>query len=283
MSQTVQRALSIIEFFAERPRSLGEIAEHLDVHKSTALRLLQTLERGGFARLADGRYTVGFRMVALAHQAVDHLELHTVAHPHLVRLSNRYGHTIHLAQLVDDEIVYVDKVDGRGALKMQSRVGRPVILHTSGVAKAILAHLDEESRDRFLDRVTYQRYTPTSITTPAAFRQELELIAARGWAEDDGEFEDFVNCVAAPVRDARGRVVAGVSVTALRALAPLEQIREYLPQLTDTCAAISRDLGWIGDRTDNERSRSGQPLHDLLQQRVRPAAGDGDPAGTTSG
>jgi DNA-binding IclR family transcriptional regulator len=248
MSQTVQRALSIIEFFAERPRSLGEVADHLDVHKSTALRLLQTLERGGFARAVNGRYTVGFRMVAIAHQAVDHLELHSVAHPHLVRLSDQYGHTIHLAQVVDDEIFYVDKVDGRGALKMQSRVGRPVNLHTSGVGKAILAHLDDLSRNRFLARVSYQRYTPTSITTPAAFRQELERIAGRGWAEDDGEFEDFVNCVAAPVRDARGRVVAGVSITALRALAPLDRLREYVPQLTETCTAISRDLGWMGER-----------------------------------
>ncbi|MBE1489870.1 IclR family transcriptional regulator [Plantactinospora soyae] len=248
MSQTVERALSIIEFFAERPRSLGEVAEHLGVHKSTALRLLQTLERAGFARSVDGRYTVGFRMVAIAHQAVEHLELHPVAQPHLVRLGDRYGHTVHLAQLVDDEIVYLAKVDGRGALKMRSRVGRAVNPHTSGVGKAILAHLDESSRERFLARLTYQRHTATSITSPAAFRAELARIAERGWAEDDGEFEDFVNCVAAPVRDARGRVVAAVSITALRAVAPLDQLRELLPQLTETCAAISRDLGWTGDQ-----------------------------------
>ncbi|MFY1692752.1 IclR family transcriptional regulator [Plantactinospora sp. WMMB782] len=247
MSQTVERALRIIELFAERPRSLGEIADDLGVHKSTAARLVQTLERAGFARPVDGRHTVGFRMVAIAQHAVEQLDLHPVAHPHLVRLGDRYGHTVHLAQLVDDEIVYVAKVDGRGALRMRSRVGQPVDPHTSGVGKAILAHLDQPARERFLARLTYPRHTDTSITDPALFRAELARIAERGWAEDDGEFEDFVTCVAVPVRDARGRVAGAVSITALRALAPLERLREHLPDLTATCAAISRDLGWTGE------------------------------------
>jgi DNA-binding IclR family transcriptional regulator len=246
MSQTVERAMSIIEFFGDEPRSLTEVAEHLDVHKSTALRLLQTLERGGFARVVAGRYTVGLRMVAIAHQAVDHLELHTVAHPHLVKLGERFGHTIHLAQLLDDEIIYVDKVDGRGALKMQSRVGRPATLHTSGVAKAILAHGVEPLLGQLVARVSYQRYTPTTITTPAGLQRELELVRTRGWAEDNGEFEDFINCVAAPVHDARGAVVAGVSITALHAIAPLERLRDCVPDLIAVCTNISQDLGWTG-------------------------------------
>jgi DNA-binding IclR family transcriptional regulator len=246
MSQTVQRALRIIEFVAERPRSLGEVAGHLGVHRSTALRLLQTLQDGGFARTVGGRYTVGLRLVALAHQALDQLDLLPVAHPYLVRLGDRHGHTVHLAQLLDDEIVYVAKVDGRGALRMGSRVGRTVNPQTSAVGKAILAYLDDASRERFLERITYRAYTASSITSPEALRAELARIAERGWAEDDGEFEDFVTCVAAPVRDARGQVVAAVSITALRAVAPVERLRGCLPDLTETCAAISRDLGWPG-------------------------------------
>ncbi|WP_422769031.1 IclR family transcriptional regulator [Plantactinospora sp. WMMC1484] len=246
MSQTVERALRIIELFAQRPHSLGEIAADLGVHRSTALRLVQTLERGGFARPVDGRYTVGFRMVAIAQHAVEQLDLHPVAHPHLLRLGDRYGHTVHLAQMVEDEIVYVTKVEGRGALRMRSRVGQPVDPHTSGVGKAILAHLEESTRERILARLRYPRHTETSITDPAAFRTELARIAERGWAEDDGEFEDFVACVAVPVRDARGRVAGAVSLTALRAATPLERLRDLLPELTETCAAISRDLGWTG-------------------------------------
>jgi DNA-binding IclR family transcriptional regulator len=259
MSQTVRRAMSIIEFCAERPRSLGELADHVQVHKSTVLRLAQTLEAAGFARqLPDGRYAVGFRLVAIAQQSLDDMDLRTIAHPHLERLGDQYGHTIHFASLVDDEIIYVDKVEGRGALKMQSRVGRPAELHTAGVAKAVLAYLEEPLVTRLLSRATYQRYTPNTLTSPADLRAELAVTRERGWAEDDGEFEDFVACVAAPVRDARGNVRAAVSITALQALAPLDRLREHVPVLIDTCAAISRDLGYI-DKTgpaDTDRKDS---------------------------
>ena len=246
MSQTVQRALSIVEFIAERPRSLGEVAGHLGVHRSTALGLLHTLREGGFARIVGGRYTVGLRLVALAHQALDQLDLHPVAHPHLVRLADRHGHTGTSPSWSATRSSTWTRWTAGGALRLSSRVGRPVNPQTSGVGKAILAYLDEASRERFLARISYQAYTATSITSPEALRAELARTAARGWAEDDGEYEEVVACVAAPVRDARGRVVAAVSVTAPRVLAPLERLRGCLPDLTDTCAAISRDLGWTG-------------------------------------
>lgn len=244
MAQTVERAIQIIEFVADEPRTLGEVADHLSVHKSTALRLLQTLKDAGFARVVGGRYTVGFHMVAIALAAVDHLELASIAHPHLAALSERHGHTIHLAELIDDDIIYVDKVDGWGALKMQSRVGHSANLHTAGVAKAILAHLDDPARSRMLARATYQRYTATTLTTPQALLADLARTRERGWAEDDCEMEDFINCVAVPVRDARGNVVASVSITALKAITPLEQLRRCVPDLVETCTAISRDMGW---------------------------------------
>jgi DNA-binding IclR family transcriptional regulator len=247
MSQTVARALSIIEFFAEKPRSLTAVSQHLEVHKSTALRLLQTLEAGGFARQnADGAYTVGFRMVALAQQALDDIDVHAVAHPHLLALSRRIGHTLHLAQLMDDEIVYIDKVEGEGAVKMRSRVGSPAELHTAGIAKVVLAYLEEPVQSRLLQRVTYRRFTDTTLTSAASLRHELEKTVVRGWAEDDGEFEDYINCIALPIRNARGVVRAGLSMTAVRALAPLEELRAYVPQLKEAATAISRELGWVG-------------------------------------
>lgn len=250
MSQTVTRALSIVKFFAETPRTLGEVADHLAVHKSTALRLLQTLEAEGFARQqADGRYTVGFLMVSIGQRSLDDLEIRGIARPHLLQLSEQYGHTIHLAQLINDDVVYVDKVDGRGAVNMHSRVGRPAELHTAGVAKAILANVDDDLRRTILKRATYQRYTSTTLTTPSELSAELETIALRGWAEDNAEFEDYLGCIAAPIRNARGQVFAAVSITALRALASREALAEYVPELLKTAAAISAELGWLGAAT----------------------------------
>lgn len=244
MSQTVRRALSIIEFFADEPRSLGQVADHLGVHKSTALRLLQTLEAARFARQGpDGRYTIGFDMIALAQRGLDELDLFAIAHPHLTRLGEQYGHTLHVAQLVGDEIVYIDKVDGRGALKMHSRVGEPVCLHTSGVAKAILAGVDEATSRRVLAHATYQRFTTTTRTSPRALLADLAATRDRGWAEDDGEYEDFVACVAVAIRDHTGAVRASVSITALTALASLDVLRTDVPRLRSVAEAISHDWG----------------------------------------
>lgn len=247
MSQSILRALSVVNFFSETPRTLTEVTNHLGVHKSTALRLLQSLEEEGFARRrTDGKYTVGFAMIAIAQRALDGIELNTVAEPHLLKLSEQFGHTIHLAQLEQNEISYISKVDGPGAVKMRSRVGQAAELHTSGVAKVIIAHAEPDIQAKLLQRVTYRRYTPTTITEPVAFHRELDLIASRGWAEDNSEYEDFVGCVAAPIRNSRGQVMAGVSITALRSLVSREALKDCVPVLLESATAISRDLGWIG-------------------------------------
>lgn len=247
MSQTVTRAMSILRFIGDQPRSLGEVAEHLGVHKSTALRLLQTLEQGGFARVSAGRYAVGFAVLVLAQRTMEQIDARAVAHPHLKRLAEQEGHTVHLAQLIDEEIVYVDKVEGTGTVAMGSRIGLTAEGHTAGVAKVILAHLPEDERRTYVDRLELTRYTPTTITTPDALHRELDLIRERGWAEDDGEKEDYINCVALPIRDAHGDVRLGMSVTALRAKAPLADLRERLPEFRRVADTISSHLGWRGE------------------------------------
>ncbi|WP_024287384.1 IclR family transcriptional regulator [Cellulomonas sp. KRMCY2] len=245
MSQTVSRAIEIIRFIAAKPRTLTEVTEHLEVHKSTALRLLQTLVEEGFARQeAGGRYKVGFGLISLASTSLDDLELRTVAHRHLQALVDQYGHTVHLAQLDGDEIRYIDKIEGGGPVSMGSRVGLAVDLHTAGVAKAILANLDDSTRQRLEKKITFTRFTPTTIIAPARLDEELALTRARGWAEDDGEKEDYINCVALPIFDSRGKVCGGMSVTALKAVAPLPELRRNLTAFKEVADVISRELGW---------------------------------------
>jgi DNA-binding IclR family transcriptional regulator len=129
---------------------------------------------------------------------------------------------------------------------MYSKVGGSAIIHTSGVGKAILAHLEEPLRQNVLERLDLKRYTSTSITTPEEFARELALTRERGWAEDNGEFEEVINCVAVPVRDSRGSVRSAISLTALKALAPLETLRESVPRLLATADTISKETGWTG-------------------------------------
>ncbi|GAA3816015.1 MULTISPECIES: IclR family transcriptional regulator [Amycolatopsis] len=246
MSQTVARAIDIVAFVSRRHRTLGEIADHLGVHKSTALRILQTLEEGGFVRrVPDNRYAMGFQLIAYGQLALDQVEARALARPVLQELGEQCGHTVHFAELVGDRVVYVDKIDGRGSVAMGSRIGLPAILHTAGVAKAILAH--QPDRERWLSLCDYQRFTPTTVAGPAELSAELDRVRERGWAEDDGEHEDFLNCLALPVRDARGQVTHSLSVTALKVVAPLAELRAHLDEYRTAAHRISRALGWGGD------------------------------------
>lgn len=248
MSQTVARAIDIIGFVSVRHRTLGEIAEHLGVHKSTALRLLQTLEEGGFVRrVPGGAYGMGFQLIALGQLALDQVEARSLAHPILHELSEKYGHTVHLGELAGDQVVYVDKIDGRGTVAMGSRIGLPAQTHTAAVAKVIFAYQDEKTRARILAQASFTRFTPTTVTDVGALEADLALTRQRGWAEDDGEHEDYINCLALPVFDARGLVTHAISITALRAVAPLTELRAHIDEFREAAHQISKNLGWGGD------------------------------------
>ncbi|MER5932904.1 IclR family transcriptional regulator [Streptomyces sp. NPDC002054] len=242
MSQSVERALRILPVLAQGPTGLGEVAQALDVHKSTALRLLRTLHEHGLVyRQADGRYRLGARLFALAAEAVENLDIREIAHPHLAALNAQTGHTVHLALHQDDEVLYVDKVDSRYPVRMYSRIGRPVPLTVAAVAKVLLADLDDTERRALAERIDYPRYTARSTPDAESFLRELDLVRAQGWAADLGGHEESVNCVGAPVRGPGGRVVAAVSVSAPSMVVTGEELLALLPQVLRTAEAIGND------------------------------------------
>jgi len=245
VSSTVTRAIAIMEMLSEGPQHPADIAERFGVHRTTALRLLQDLVGGGLARRRpDGTYAVGYRLAGLAQAALEQFDLRAVAHPHLLELGRKLRLTAHVATVEDGRVVYVDKVEPQGGVRLYSQVGKPVVLHTSGVGKTILAFLPEHERAELLAGHHFQRYTGSTITSAAAFDAELERIRARGHGEDDGEYESFVHCVAVPIRDGTGTVRSALSVTALRAQTDLADLRGQLPGIRSTARAISRALGW---------------------------------------
>jgi DNA-binding IclR family transcriptional regulator len=240
MSQTVDRALSILPLLAEGPADLGRVADRLGVHKSTALRLLRTLHEHGLVyRQSDQRYRLGARLFALAQEAVENLDVREIAHPHLVRLNERCGHTVHLAVHEESEVIYIDKVESRYPVRMYSRIGRPVALTVAAVAKLLLADLPEPERRALAARLDYPLYTPRSTPDAAAFLKELARVREQGWATDLGGHEESVNCVAAPVRGADGRVVAAMSVSAPNVVVTADELLTLLPLVRRAADAIS--------------------------------------------
>lgn len=246
MSQSIDRAIDILALIGAMPRNPSQVARELEVHRSTALRMMETLTaRRLLRRLDDGRYSIGGGLLALAHQGLEQLDLARVAHPFLAELSRQSGDTIHLAELQGDAIVYTAKIDPTGMVQLTSRVGQPALLHTASVAKAILAYLPADRRAALLNTHRFDRYTEATIDSIDEYERTLATVRERGWAVDRGEREDFINAIAAPVRDASGAVVAAVSVIALKVMTTLETLetRELQP-LLDTAAGISAELGW---------------------------------------
>jgi len=244
VSTSVNRALDIIEMLSESSAGPRELGERLDVHRSTVVRLLHTMESRGYVRrLPDGKWGVGFQLVSMSQHALDAIDLRGVAQAHLAALSERLGHTIHLATLMGHDVVYIDKVEGLGSVRMRSRVGAKAFAHTAGIAKAALAFAPPAVRDAAILDCTFERFTDTTITTPEDLRAEFARVRTRGYATDDGEAEDYINCIAVPIFGMDGEVAGSLSVTALKALAPLETLESQIEAVIATRDAISADLG----------------------------------------
>ncbi|RKP53725.1 IclR family transcriptional regulator [Pararobbsia silviterrae] len=248
MSQSIERAIEVLMLLGGGAQTPAEVARRLDVHRSTALRIMDVLfEQRLLRKLPDGRYGIGPGILSLAHRAQDQFDLAQLAHPKLLKLNALRDQTVHLAELQHDEIFYVDKIEPRRSIRLTSRIGQAVCLHTASVAKSILAFLPSKARDAMLDGYVFDKHTPTTLSSRRALERELQLVRERGWATDDGEREDYVASIGAPIRDVDGNVVAAVSVIELKAIHDLKSMESLmLDALLETADAISRELGWTG-------------------------------------
>ncbi|WP_285733299.1 IclR family transcriptional regulator [Nocardiopsis sp. ATB16-24] len=245
MSSSVERAMRILVELAEGPATISELARRLDVHRATSLRLLRTLEEQRFVRRTDdGGYQLGPRMATLAAAALEGLDIRGLASRHLRDLGASCGQTVHLGALEGDRVVYLDKVESRHAVRMYSHIGAVAPLHATGIGKAILAHMPAREREDLLGDLPLPRYTPNTRTERALLDEDLDRAAERGWALDDFEHEEFIHCVAAPVRNAPGRVVAAISISAPSMVLDRPGLLALTGDLTRTADDISEELGW---------------------------------------
>jgi DNA-binding IclR family transcriptional regulator len=244
--QSVNRALTALELVADAGElGVSELGRKLGVHKATASRLAATLaERGVLERdpITD-RYRIGFGLVRLAGAAMSGLDLVRLARPILETLAERAREAANLGIRSGDDVVYVDQIAGSRAIVTVSWVGKRTPMHCTSNGKVLLAFADEQDRERVLAE-PLEVFTPRTITDPDALRTDLATVRKRGYAQTVEELEQGLNAVAAPVRQADGRVIAalGVSGPAFR-MPPIDLPR--LGALTaEAATAVSRQLGY---------------------------------------
>ena len=247
MSQSLDRALVLLDELASGPRTLDQLAERLSVHKSTVLRLLRTLESHRFVQRDGVRYyRLGTSLFALAFQALDERDVRRSVEAALRALNAETGHTVHLASYEDGEVIYIDKYERRHNVRMYSRIGRRAPLHCTAVAKVLVAAMPTDQRAAIAESITYEKMTPNTITTPQAYLTELARVTDRGYAVDDEEHEEHIHCVAAPIRGARGEVVAAMSLSVPQVVLDLDGLMRLVPTLLSAAATASAECGFTG-------------------------------------
>lgn len=244
VSQSLGRALDLLGLLARGITTLDPLAAELGVHKTTVLRLLQTMEQRGFvSHDSNHRYRIGPAVLALASGALDALDVRAAAGRELRALAAETGQTVHLATYDDGVATYVDKVESRQPLRMYSRIGLPAALHATAVGKVLLGGLDGAERRAVVTGLEFERFTDRTITTPDDLLADVERSVRRGWAEDHEEHETFMNCVGAPVHGPDGRVAAAISISVPNVVLPYEGVLELLPSLLAAAGRVSAELG----------------------------------------
>lgn len=199
--QVAGRLFGAMEYLAEHGASnLMEVADELELNKSTAHRILTSLQYMGYVRQReeDSRYELSYKIVHLSSQVISRMDIIARVRPCLRKLMESSGETVHFVKREGAEVVYVDKVEStRNAFHMVSQIGSRIPVYRSGVGKAIAATMEEKNVARLWQESQIVRVTPYTITDYAAFLHELDEVRGRGYALDNEENEVGVRCIAA--------------------------------------------------------------------------------------
>lgn len=247
---SVVRALSLLDAMAAQGRPIGiaELSKRVRLHVSTVHRLLATLITRGYAQQdpETGKYALGLRPFVLGQAYLEQTDLRRIVHPALQRLVEATGETANLVVMDREEVVYLDKAESTQSLRFFSRIGRRAPPYCTAVGKVLLAWLPPEEREEVLGRLTLTPLTRSTITEEDALRGELERVAAQGFAVDREECEEGASCLAVPLRDHTGRVVAALGISAPTVRLP-EATRERLTALLlEEARTVSQELGYQG-------------------------------------
>ena len=245
---SVRNAARVLREFAHGDREIGvtELSRRLGIGKSTAHRLLNTLAE---ERLLEqdphtGAYRLGLLMYELGASVALHTDLHEACSPVLDQLRNATRETVQVAVLDGREVVYVERRESPQTLRLFGRVGHRNWAHCTSTGKLLLAYLPESELEGILRGWMMVRRTPYTVTDPRALRTLLETVRKQGYAENVSESELGVASVAAPIRNARGEVIASVSVAGPVQRLGTESLRRFARPAVDAGIAISRRLGY---------------------------------------
>jgi DNA-binding IclR family transcriptional regulator len=244
----IDRAAQILDCFGfdHQELSVSEIGFKTSLHRSTAHRILMALEYNDLIQQnpETGKYRLGIKLFKLGHQAASHLNLEEICRPFLTRIMNETKETVHLAVLDDDQVLYLDKVEGPHALRMPSRVGRRIPTYCTSLGKAMLSCLEDQKVRKIFRKHSLRPCTVNTVKTVDRLLMDLRMIRKRGYSVDNEEIEIGLRCVGAPIRDYTGAMVGAISVAAPSARLAMQKIPSVGKLVMAVAEEISEKLGY---------------------------------------
>jgi PcaR/PcaU/PobR family beta-ketoadipate pathway transcriptional regulator len=254
--EALSRGLGILELFTAKNPSLTltEVAALLTLNKSTAFRILSTLETMGYLERdpASRRYRPSLKVLHLGFGAINRLEVRQVARQYLEQVAQELDETVSLAVLYGTDIIYVDRIRNRAIVGVVLDIGSHVPAHCTTMGKVLLANLEEDELQAFLGMGELTRYTSRTLTDKDILLKELEAIRRDGYATSDGELAIGLRAAGAPIRDNNGKAVAAIGISGSMSTINLQRLRkEIVPAVVRTAEQISLALGYIPIRVDS--------------------------------
>lgn len=247
--QSVDRAISVLEILAQRGEAgVSEVAAEIDVHKSTAFRLLGALETRGLVEQAGerGKYRLGFGIVRLAGAVTGRIDITQQGRPVCESLAEELGETVNIAVLQEHYAVNLYQVRGPGAVTAQNWVGQLTPLHATSSGKILLAHLPAKDRAALIAEAGLKKVTPHTITAKTKLEKNLAEAREAGYAWAREELEIGLHAMAAPIRDREGTVIAALSASGPSYRLTEERLHELSPVLRKGADEISHRMGYLG-------------------------------------
>jgi DNA-binding IclR family transcriptional regulator len=248
--KSLRKVVRVLECFSfQEPRlSLTDIARRVGLPLSTTHRILATLRDVGLVEQEGDRdlYRLGLKLLELGSMVLANMEVHREALPFIEELVRETGETVHLGVFDGTHVVSIEKMDSPHGLASNITIGKGTPAYCTAVGKALLAFQSQDALDHIC-RLGLKRYTPQTITDPKGLRRELERIRTAGYAVDDREHQPDVRCVAAPIRNYTGRVIASMSVSGPATRIPKERIPGLAVRVREVAAKLSARLGYTGE------------------------------------
>ena len=250
--QSVERALTLLNALSDYPSGIKitRLADLVGLTKSTTHRLLSTLINLKYVMKDEetDRYKLGFQIINLSRNQLSNMNVITSAKPSLQKLAQDVNETVHLCIEDNGEIMYVDKIESNRAVRMFSQIGSRAPMYSTGIGKVLLSGMTEARLEETISKIDFVPITKTTITTKEELIAEIKKVKKYGYALDNGENEEGLRCIAAPIYSFDGKIVAGFSISGPNNRMTMDLINnELIEKAKKTATEISQSLGYINE------------------------------------